>query len=237
MNNEPTTIKTSLTPAERLRLSEPPLILELLSLADGGSGGVQIAQDTGYEPNDEKHCPACKGHRQERKSCNRCFGTGKVKDTVVQKSSRVKKKGFLSSDVAILTAGIEQHKLDAALVFVNDDSAALERLRQHLKSNVVKVQSYKWPTDGSLDKSGQKALRIARIDAVVSIALNDFTLRQGHAPLKPKLDALRISKSQWYDGQNWREECTIVFDRLSQWIQDVGVHMRRQKYDISRGVA
>ena len=236
MSNEPLT-KTTLTPSERLRLSEPPSILELLSMADGGGGGIQVAQDTGYEPNDDKYCPLCKGHRQERKTCHRCHGTGKVKDTVVQKSSRVKKKGFLASDVAILTAGLDQHKLDAALVFVNSDKAAEDRLRRYLKGNIVKVQSFKWPTNDDMDKAGQKALRIARIDAVVAIVLNDFTLRQGHAPLPPKLKALRITKSQWYDGQNWREECLIVFDRLSQYIQDVGAHMIRQSKDNFRGVA
>ena len=218
------------TPAQRMRASMPDSILELLAIARGSS--LSATAKTDYKPNETKHCPLCKGHRQDKINCRRCAGTGRVKDTTLQKSSRVNLPGFGLADVSALVAGLDQHKLDAALLLVNDDEKAAERLYRHLKNKVVKVQSHKWPEDPDYSERGQKMIRRVRCQAIARMAVDEFRMSDGHLSSDEKALRLRISHDDLYRG--WNREYTPVLDRLISWTHDTARHMRKQSRDIYR---
>ncbi|WP_299071278.1 hypothetical protein [uncultured Paraglaciecola sp.] len=171
--------------------------------------------------NTSQLCPAC-AHRSRKAiaedgGCSRCGGTRRLGDTGNQNQTRGKgeQQGMTPQYIAALLAGLPAHKVDAALVYVNDDTQAAGRLMEYMVNNVIRVAAHGWRLN---DKT--RNVRIAGLAATSTIDLARYPSKLETRFACP---IVGVSATQW--KSLWKERSEVFFMRMYGWTDDVNQHM------------
>lgn len=175
-----------------------------------------------------KACPNCRGRRRFKVDsitpegrptkawewCPRCQGSGTLQETGGMSSTRVTKSSvdtITSQDVAAMLAGLPHHKINTALLFVNDDDDLRLWVERYFSQFVVAP---------NLGAAGVTDVNVCEWMAWLAVA--EFRMFEGKR-IKARHCAGRINVSTrtWYNVWAARHRANV--ERLNSWVQEVDV--------------
>lgn len=180
-----------------------------------------------------KACPQCRGRRRFKVDsitpegrptkvwewCSRCQGSGTLQDTGGMSSTRVAKQStdtLTSQDVAAMLAGLPHHKVNTALLYVNDDNdlAGMRSwVESYMREFVIRPQ---------LGAHGISDTQV--LEWMAWLAVTEFRMYEGKR-IRAKHCAARVNVSTrtWYNVWAARHRANV--ERLNSWVEEVDVAM------------
>jgi len=228
-----------------LRSTDMPEALGLLTLLDpGGSRYIAEMQNTGRRRSTaeqaraelyarlarSKACPKCRGRGQVKRSpkpddwmvCPRCDGRRTIAETGGMTSTRTAKastEAMTAADVACMLAHVSKHKVDAALVYVNDDGAAQERVERDVLRRIIIPASREWAI--------RSENRAEQLEWLAWFALTEVRMHAGRrVKARHTASRLGVPTATWYSV--WRPRHEEHVGQLLGWVSAVGSVLQGQ---------